>query len=910
VLLLSLLVLWASGVEARQGTVPEGALDVGIETLLLRVETAIATADRSSWMATLSPNADRLEAREFFDATIPQGLTRVVLRERDRQPLLGTLPGDGHRLVVEVFIETGSRGRLTTWMLDIRRPRGAPAGDEPDGLGTPWRVVGFDRLSSIDGLHRLELNTARQFTARDLVIRSVDLELRLPAGDVFVVETAEGTTGLVLLGDGTMVFSPAPATERGQVKIFSGSEAIDTRFEAAFVRLNPFEFEQRVTPEALEPAGVDPRVLARARAVFDDEASRSFSLDLQDLSADTWSLLPQGGDFIAEVRTRRFRTLTYARSTGEPEDVSLFQRQTRKNIAVYASPQKLSSRGVYYNEDDLAEYDILDHEIDVTFDPDREWLDGRSRLRLRVNAYALGVLTLRLHERFQVASITSRELGRLLFLRVHNQNSVVVNLPSALPRDFELTLSIVYRGRVERQAIDQESLVEQRGRQIQRPEDIPVVPPEPNWLLSNRNYWYPQSPVSDYATATLRVTVPGDLTVVASGELVGGAPIPVAAGGAQQMFMFRATRPVRYLSMVASRMTRVDQATVALEITPPARHAAAAEAADDGGPPIGTQNTVYLTIDANRRQEQRGRDLMMPAAEILRFYAGLVGDMPYESFAVAMVEHDLPGGHSPGYFAVLNNPLPTTPFTWHNDPATFRGFPEFIVAHEIAHQWWGQAVGWKNYHEQWLSEGFAQYFAALYAQELRGDRVFRDVLRQFRRFGTEQTHQGPISLGYRLGHIQNDSRIFRALVYNKSALVLHMLRRFIGDEAFFTGVRAFYADHRYRKAGTDDLRTAMEAASGRTLGRFFDRWILDVGLPRVRFTTSTIAGAVIVRYEQTGDVFDVPVTATLQYTDGRTEDVVVLVTEASGEQRVPLSGPLRSVDFNRDDAALGTFEKR
>jgi hypothetical protein len=99
--------------SGRQGAIPAETEDLGVATLLERIETAVATSDRARWMATLSSNADRPEAREFFDATIPQGLTRAVLRERDRQPLLGTLPGDGYRLVVEVFIETGARGRLT-----------------------------------------------------------------------------------------------------------------------------------------------------------------------------------------------------------------------------------------------------------------------------------------------------------------------------------------------------------------------------------------------------------------------------------------------------------------------------------------------------------------------------------------------------------------------------------------------------------------------------------------------------------------------------------------------------------------------------------------------------------------------------------------------------------------------------
>jgi aminopeptidase N len=68
---------------------------------------------------------------------------------------------------------------------------------------------------------------------------------------------------------------------------------------------------------------------------------------------------------------------------------------------------------------------------------------------------------------------------------------------------------------------------------------------------------------------------------------------------------------------------------------------------------------------------------------------------------------------------MVAEPMPGLPNIWRNDPAMFRNYPEFFLAHEAAHQWWGQAVGWKNYHEQWLSEGFAQYFAALYAEHRR-----------------------------------------------------------------------------------------------------------------------------------------------------------------------------------------------
>jgi hypothetical protein len=665
--------------------------------------------------------------------------------------------------------------------------------------------------------------------------------------------------------------------------------------------------------------------LRRAQIIFEDEVSKSFSLDLSDLSRDTWSLLPQAGDFLAEVRTRRFDTLTYARSSGEAEDVTLFHRARKKNVAAYASPAKLSSRGRFFNEDDLVEYDVLNYDIDVTFSPEREWLDGRVRLRLRIKAYALAALTLKLNENFNVKSVNSDELGRLLFLRVRNQNTIVVNLPATVSRDMDLTLDVAYQGVMHSQGLDQESIaIQEGGRQ---PDELPFIPPEPNWLFSNRSYWYPQGQVTDYATARIRVAVPSTYAAVASGVPAAGSPTMTASatGVPRAVYTFVADQPSRYVGLVVSKLNRVDSAHVALDVVPttpvkksedPVAYLGAGVIAQKKPvvAAIGERNTILLSMTANRRQEAKARTTMETAAEVLRFYSSVVGDAPYESMSIAMVENTLPGGHSPAYFAMLNNPSPLSPFTWRNDPASFNNYPEFYVAHELAHQWWGQAVGWQNYHEQWLSEGFAQYFAALYAKERRGEQAFRDVVRQFRRWAIDQSDQGPIYLGYRLGHLKNDTRVFRAVVYNKAAGVLHMLRRLVGDDAFFRALRRFYAENRYRKAGTSDLRRAMEAESGMPLERFFQRWVFESGIPRLRYSTSVEGQDLVVRVAQVrasaeGPLYDLPLTVSIQYGD-KTVDEIVAVTDAQVEKRIHLAGAMKGIEVNADGAALAVVEKR
>jgi Peptidase family M1 domain len=880
--------------------------DVKIRALLQRLEQIARRSDTAAFLDLLTGSADSKGANDFASSEFRAGAARVVIQERDRQNLPGTLPGNGYTLTLDAFMEYGDRARVATWQLDLKR------------IDDDWRIAGPQMISAVENLYRLSVNTQKQYDAHNFTVLSEDLELTLVDGTVFVVETNQGVTGLVLLGHGEMNFHPSPETEKGQVRIFAGTETLESRFDTAFVRLGTYE--THADPSLLKARAVDPRDLKRAEQVFREDSPKSYVVDLADLTRDTWSILPGDDDFLAEIRTRKYEALTYARSAGEAEDISFFERRRHRNIAVYASKGKLQTRGRFYNEDDLAPFDVIDYDIDVAATPDRQWIDGRAVMRLRVRAPSVGQLTIRLADSLVVRSVLSDQFGRLFSLRVMNQNLILVNLPATVLQDTEMTITIEYSGRLEPQAPERETvLLGQRDQAFPPPEaDDPFTSrPEPTFLYSNMSYWYPQSTVTDYATGTIQITVPAAYGCIATGEQRSDSPQtiqPAAAGGQpRKVYAFSASRPLRYFSFLVAKLNRADRWTVVFDNDAPLDAVKKpATAVVDAEP----YKKLDLIVEAHPRQANRGKGVAERAVDVVQYYESLIGDSPYSAFTVAVIESALPGGHSPGYFAVLNQPSPMSGVSWRNDPASFATYPEFFLAHEVAHQWWGQAVGWRNYHEQWLSEGFAQYFAALYAQKFRGEDVFNSVIRQMRRWAINESDQGPVYLGYRVGHVKNEGRAFRAVIYNKGAMVLHMLRRLLGDDVFFKGMRRFYVDSRFTKAGTENFREAMETASGRSLERFFERWIYNSTLPRVSFsyrieTTSGPGGpngssgqSAVLRIEQAGDIFDFPLTVTLQYTDRKPMDLTIPVTDKLVEVRVPLEGTLRGIDATHDDGTL------
>lgn len=325
-----------------------------------------------------------------------------------------------------------------------------------------------------------------------------------------------------------------------------------------------------------------------------------------------------------------------------------------------------------------------------------------------------------------------------------------------------------------------------------------------NWPDRAR-YWIPSvDHPSDKATVTWTVYAPANRTVVANGALVERQALPPDSSGvARAVTRWRESRPIAtYLMVIAAApFTVLDLGETACGLAALTRC---------------VPQTVYVA------PEQRAV-LPGPFAEagaIVGYFASLVGPFPYEKLAHVQ---------SCTRFGGMEN---ATAIFYADEIVRSGHMTDGLIAHETAHQWFGDAVTEREWPHVWLSEGFATYFAALWARHERGDSAFRRELADMRHEVLTDLASVPTRPVIDTGQAKLIDLLDRNS-YQKGGFVLHMLHVLLGERAFFGGLRRYYAAHRDGNVLTDDLRVALEGASGRRLGWFFDEWLRRPGYPEL-----------------------------------------------------------------------------
>ncbi len=210
-----------------------------------------------------------------------------------------------------------------------------------------------------------------------------------------------------------------------------------------------------------------------------------------------------------------------------------------------------------------------------------------------------------------------------------------------------------------------------------------------------------------------------------------------------------------------------------------------------------------------------------------------------------------------------------TESTLHDDRAHLDDNSDGLVAHELAHQWWGDLVTCKDWAHIWLNEGFATYFEALWTEHNLGPDEFAVNMHRKARRAIDGGKDKPIV--YR--DYDSPDQQFDDRAYPKGAWVLHMIRRTLGDETFWRVMKTYCTRYRHRTVETSDFRQVIEEVTGRAFGRFFHDWTERPGSPDVLVSYEWQAGdrlaSVEVEQEQQADAFTFPLTLEFAFDESR-----------------------------------------
>lgn len=398
---------------------------------------------------------------------------------------------------------------------------------------------------------------------------------------------------------------------------------------------------------------------------------------------------------------------------------------------------------------------------------------------------------------FGELSIDSVTLNQRATRFKHSSGVLQVSLPRTVSKGTRLIVVVNYHG------VPKDGLVMSRDKS-----GNPAVVGD-NW--PNRvHHWIPSldHPAAK-ATVRFSVTAPDQNLVVANGAFV----------NAQSTFP--AMRTWTY--------------SEAVPIPPYCMIFAAGQFAKLTAPAPITRLEYYVP----RTDEQFALKGFASASPSLKFLNEKVGPYPYEKLALIVGATQFGGMENSSaivFGSNLFNPVANAPLS--PSFGVRKGLVQ-LVAHEIAHQWFGDSVTEQTWSDLWLSEGFATYFAGLFVQRYDGDAAFKQYMK-----GAADTYfafakQRRIPL-----HDRETEDLFKLLngnSYQKGAWVLHMLRSQLGDDAFFRGLRAYYARHKNATATSEDLRVALETASNANLQPFFASWVYGAGHPSYEVSWSWVA---------------------------------------------------------------------
>ncbi len=387
------------------------------------------------------------------------------------------------------------------------------------------------------------------------------------------------------------------------------------------------------------------------------------------------------------------------------------------------------------------------------------------------------------------------------------------------------------------------------------------------YYISRTQNFYP-NPETEFFRSNLKVSLPGKMNCLASGTLIESRSIQL-----RNNFRFE-SRGTKGVSLICGNFKRFEKIA--------------------GRTPV----NLYGARDLPYRR-------IIPPDEIRRcadFLTELYGPLDIPEIHLIYRRWKQEGGLSNAGFIILNlldtnsSILDTTRrIIFRDSPVVLTNNRRDYLIHELAHQWWGGLVSWASYRDEWLTEGMAQLSAILYLEKILPPGRFQGITDKIARSAIKYSAAGPVIYGKRIANI-DEYDAFQAIIYNKSALILMMLRDMLGKEEFAKRLRGSLEKFRYQSIHSRQFINWISQKSPQIL-RFFENWVYSRRLPEITSKVRISENTAEVTVDQKGTDFVFPLWIEVSTPSGVTSHMVIVERE-SQTFRVRGSEPLGRVTVN------------
>ncbi len=282
-------------------------------------------------------------------------------------------------------------------------------------------------------------------------------------------------------------------------------------------------------------------------------------------------------------------------------------------------------------------------------------------------------------------------------------------------------------------------------------------------------------------------------------------------------------------------------------------------------------------------------DFAEPTKQALEFYSDYVGPFSYEK--LANIQSNSVSGGMEAASAILysaSSVVGDRNTRWRN-----------VVIHEVAHQWFGNAVTEYDWDDIWLSEGFATYFTLLFIEHQYGRDEFVDGLKSSQKRVDTFYEKNP---EYTIVHdnLKNMKDVTTSQIYQKGSWILHMLRGVVGTDTFWEGIQMYYNQYKDLNVNTDGFKRVMEEVSGKDLDVFFEQWLYKPGILQIdghwKYNKKTNEVIINLNQVQTdGSLFEMPIEIGIDFGDKPQHIELVKITGKSNSFKIKVDKEPKNV---------------